>query len=141
MLRPFVVLAAFPEVRRASVAPVFVLSFIFDDLQSLEHIEAKAHYAALLASVLDVDGLVVMVDENLRHNPAVVVEALSPLWNILFAFWACSLIRTTSFPCDIAFYPEEAQCNAGDLGGCGLFVFSNGIPIGIKSARASVVRP
>src|SRR5215218_11423974 len=26
-------------------------------------------------------------------------------------FLACSLIRTTSIPCNIAFYPEETQCN------------------------------
>jgi hypothetical protein len=32
---------------------------------------------------------------------------------------ACSVIRASSFPCNIAFYTEEAQCqcNAGDLRG------------------------
>jgi hypothetical protein len=29
--------------------------------------------------VLEVDGLLIVVDEYLRHKPAVVVEALSPL--------------------------------------------------------------
>jgi hypothetical protein len=51
-------------------------------LQTFDHLEAEAHYAALLALVLEVDCLLVTVDENLRHNPAVVVEPLCPLWDI-----------------------------------------------------------
>jgi len=30
---------------------------------------------------------------------------------LCFTFLACSLIGTSSFPCNIPFYPEEAQCN------------------------------
>jgi hypothetical protein len=40
-----------------------VLCFVFDDLQALNHLEGEAHDAVLLALVLDVDGLVVVVDE------------------------------------------------------------------------------
>ena len=58
-----------------------MLCFVFDDLQSLDHLEGEAHYAAILALVLEVDGLVVMVDEDLLDKPAVVVEALSLLWD------------------------------------------------------------
>jgi hypothetical protein len=42
-----------------------LLLFILDDLKSLDHLEGVAHYAALLALVLDVDGLLVVVDEDL----------------------------------------------------------------------------
>src|SRR5215217_908209 len=56
--------------------------FFLDYLKALYHLEGEAHYAAFLALVLDVDGLIVVVDEHLRHKPAVVVEALSPLWDI-----------------------------------------------------------
>jgi hypothetical protein len=38
---------------------------------------------SLLALVLDVDSLLVIVDEDLRHKPAVVVESLRPLRDIL----------------------------------------------------------
>jgi hypothetical protein len=41
-----------------------VLCFVFDYLQALDHLEAEAHHAALLALVLKVDGLVVVVDER-----------------------------------------------------------------------------
>src|ERR671912_368465 len=60
--------------------------FLLYYLQSLDHLEGQAHYATLLALVLDVDGLLVMVDEDLRHKPAVVVESLRPLWDILVLY-------------------------------------------------------
>jgi hypothetical protein len=41
--------------------------FFLDNLQTFDHLEGEAHYAALFASVLEVDGLVVVVDEDLRH--------------------------------------------------------------------------
>src|SRR5215218_1993014 len=44
--------------------------FFLDYLKALYHLEGEAHYAALLALVLEVDGLVVVVDEHLRHKPA-----------------------------------------------------------------------
>src|SRR5215208_6971491 len=46
---------------------VFVL--FLHDLQALDHLEGQTHYAALLALVLEVDCLVVVVNEDLRHNP------------------------------------------------------------------------
>jgi hypothetical protein len=55
--------------------------FFLHDLQALDHLEGEAHYAALLALVLEIDGLLIVVDEDLRRKPAVVVEALSPLWD------------------------------------------------------------
>jgi hypothetical protein len=39
-----------------------VLSFVFDDLQALDHLEGEAYYAAVLALMLEVDGLLVVVD-------------------------------------------------------------------------------
>src|SRR5215216_8111025 len=65
--------------------------FFLDDLQALDHVKVEAHYAAILAPVLDVDGLIVMVDENLRENPAVVIESLSPLWDS-FALYLALLL-------------------------------------------------
>jgi hypothetical protein len=44
---------------------------VFDDLQALEHLEVEAHYAALSTFVLEVDGLLVVVDEDLGEQPAV----------------------------------------------------------------------
>ena len=41
--------------------------FILDDLQAFDLLEGEAHYAAVLALVLEVDGLVVMVDEDLAQ--------------------------------------------------------------------------
>ena len=55
-------------------------------LQSLDHLEGEANYAALLALVLDVDYLVVAVEEDLLAKPAVVVEALRPLWDVLVLY-------------------------------------------------------
>src|SRR5215213_10490006 len=56
--------------------------FLFHYPQALDHLEAEAHYAALLALVLDVDGLVVVVDEYLGEDPLVVVEPFCPLGDI-----------------------------------------------------------
>jgi hypothetical protein len=57
---------------------LLLLSFLllFHHLQAFEMIEGEAHHAALLALVLEVDGLVVVVDEYLVEEPAVVVEPL-----------------------------------------------------------------
>src|SRR5215216_495266 len=77
---------------------VFVL--FLHDLKALDHLEGVAHYAALLALVLEVDGLVVVVDKDLRHNPAVVVETLRPLWDGPVAYLAGLLahVRGLLFP-------------------------------------------
>src|SRR5215211_5129306 len=61
---------------RALLSRVFAFSFLFDYLQTLDHLEGEAHYAAVLALVLEVDGFVVVVDEDLRHKPVAVVEPL-----------------------------------------------------------------
>src|SRR5215208_6895200 len=56
--------------------------FLFHYPQALDHLEGEAHYAALLALVLDVDGLVVVVDEYLGEDRLVVVEPFCPLGDI-----------------------------------------------------------
>jgi hypothetical protein len=53
-----------------------LLFFFLDYLQAFDLLEGEAHYAAVLASVLEVDGLIVVADEDLRRNPAAVVEPL-----------------------------------------------------------------
>jgi hypothetical protein len=55
--------------------------------------------------VLEVDGLLIMVDEDLLNEPAVVVEALSLLWDGL-------VLHPTSLllPSMIFLYPDEAPC-------------------------------
>src|SRR5918995_6419058 len=60
--------------------------FFLDYLQALDHLEGEAHYAALPPLVLEVDGFVVVVDEDLRHKPAAVVEPLCPLWDIFVLY-------------------------------------------------------
>src|SRR5215218_6358944 len=65
--------------------------FFFHYPQALDHLEAEAHYAALLALVLDVDGLVVVVDEYLGEDPLVVVEPVGPLGDGLVLYLACLL--------------------------------------------------
>src|SRR4029453_6126939 len=80
-------------------------------LQTLDHLEGEAHYAALLALVLKVDCLVVVVDENLLHKPAVVVEALRPPGDGLVLDPTCLLAhRRLVLPSTVSFYPKEAPC-------------------------------
>src|ERR687889_2665115 len=82
--------------------------FFLHYLQAFDHLEGEAHYAALLPPVLEVDGLVIIVDEDLRHKPAVVVEPLCPLWDGLVLHPA-SLLRHPSIllPSIIYLYPES----------------------------------
>src|SRR5215216_3217177 len=80
--------SGFSGVRLALLRRVFVLSFLFDYLQALDHLEGKAHHAVLLAQVLDVDGLLVVVDEHLVEVPTVVVETLCPLGHGLVPYLA-----------------------------------------------------
>src|SRR5918993_4222233 len=85
--------------------------FFLDDLQALDHLEGEAHYAALLALVLEVDCLFVVVDEYLRHKPAAVVEPLSPLWDILVLHLLGLLAHRRILLCSkMLLYPEEAIC-------------------------------
>jgi hypothetical protein len=61
--------------------------------------------------VLEVDGLVVVVDEDLRHKPAAVVEALRPLRDGLVLYPAGLLAHPRVLLSSIVFlYPEEALC-------------------------------
>src|SRR5918992_2562970 len=85
--------------------------FFLDYLQALDHLEGEAHYAALLTLVLEVDGLFVIVDEDLRHKPAVVVESLRPLRDILVLYLFGLLAHWRLLLPSIMFlYPEEAPC-------------------------------
>jgi hypothetical protein len=68
-----------------------VLSFVFDYLQALDHLEGEAHHTVILAQVLYVDGRVVVVDEHLVEHPAVLVEPLGPLGHGLVPYLACLL--------------------------------------------------
>src|SRR5215203_4820648 len=72
------------------IGMLVLLSFLllFHHLQALDHLEGEAHHAAFLSLVLDVDGLIVVVDEDLGEHPTVVVEALSPLWDGPVAYLA-----------------------------------------------------
>src|SRR5215203_5176613 len=82
--------------------------FFLDDLQSFDLLEGEAHDAALLALVLEVDRLVVVVDEDLRHKPAVVVEALRPLWDGLVLHLLGLLAhRRMLLPSLVPLYPKR----------------------------------
>src|ERR687897_3953144 len=87
------------------------LLFILDDLQAFDLLEGEAHDAAVLALVLEVDGLLVVVDENLRRNPAAVVEPLCPLRDVfvLYLLGLLAHLRFLLFP-TVFLYPEEALC-------------------------------
>src|SRR5215212_8231623 len=74
---------------------VFVL--FLNHLQALEHLEAEAYYAAFLALVLDVDGLVVVVEEYLGEDPLVVVEPFCPLGDGLVLYLARLLSHQLRF--------------------------------------------
>src|SRR5215210_9059454 len=91
--------------------PMRVFVFFLYYLQPLDHLEAEAHNAALLASVLEVDGFVVVVDEDLRHKPAAVVEPFGPLGDI-FVLYLLGLLAHPRLllPSIVSFYPEEAHC-------------------------------
>src|SRR5215211_641217 len=82
-----------------------------DYLQALDHLEGEAHYAAVLALVLEVDRLLVVVDEDLRHKPVAVVEPLCPLRDVfvlyLFGLLAHPRVLLSSM---VFLYPEEALC-------------------------------
>src|SRR3712207_350334 len=59
--------------------------------EGLEHLEGEAHHAAVLAPALEVEGLLVVVEEHLREEPLVVVEALGPLRDGIVLDLACLL--------------------------------------------------
>ena len=84
--------------------------FFLDSLKTFDHLEGEAHYAVLLAFVLDVDGLVVVVDKYLGEVPLVVVEPLGPLGDGLVLYLAGLLTSSVALSPSVAnvSYPEEA---------------------------------
>src|SRR5215212_6549885 len=72
----------FSDVRLVLLRRVCGLLFFLYSLQTFYLLESEAHDAAVLALVLEVDGLIVVVDEDLRGHPAAVVEPLCPLWDV-----------------------------------------------------------
>jgi hypothetical protein len=83
--------------------------FFLDYLQSFDLLEGEAHYAAVLALVLEVDCLLVVVNEDLRRNPAAVVEPLCPLGDV-FVLYLLGLLAHPRLllPSLVFLYPEEA---------------------------------
>src|SRR5215211_4224276 len=81
--------------------------FFLDYLQAFDLLEGEAHDAAVLALVLEVDCLVVVIDEDLRRNPAAVVEPLRPLRDI-FVLYPLGLLAHPCllFPSIVFLYPE-----------------------------------
>src|SRR5215218_8443922 len=66
--------------------------------QGFEHLEREAHYAAVLASTLEVESLIVVVGEHLVKESLVVVEALGPLWDGFVLYLACLLTHLPDAP-------------------------------------------
>src|SRR5215217_5410619 len=85
----------FLEVRLELLRRVCGFLFFLHYLQALDLLEGEAHYAAVLALVLEVDSLVVMVDHDLRGHPAAVVESLCPLRDVLVHY----LLGLLAHPC------------------------------------------
>src|SRR5215207_3281510 len=86
----------FSDVRLVLLRRVCGLLFFLYYLQSFDLLEGEAHYAAVLALVLEVDGLLVVVDEDLRRHPAAVVEPLRPLGDV-FVDYLLSLLAHPRF--------------------------------------------
>src|SRR5215207_2938530 len=76
----------FSDLRLVLLRRVCGLLFFLHYLQAFDLLEGEAHYAALLALVLKVDGLVVVVDHDLRRHPAAVVEPLCPLGDVFVLY-------------------------------------------------------
>src|SRR5215204_3937279 len=81
----------FSDVRLLLLRRVCGLLFFLYYLQAFELLEGEAHDAAVLALVLEVEGLLVVVDEHLRRHPAAVVEPLRPLGDV-FVHYLLSLL-------------------------------------------------
>src|SRR5215217_258164 len=116
-LRPDTILRSSPCTPSAKLSSLLLLGvcgglFFLHYLKALDHLEGEAHYAAVLALVLEVDCFVVVVDEDLRHEPAAVVEPLCPFGDVFVRY----LFGLLAHPHNLhslqhCFYPEEAQCN------------------------------
>src|SRR5215208_2293930 len=83
------------------------LVFFLHSLQAFDLLEGEAHDAAVLALVLEVDGLLVVVDHDLRRNPAAIVEPLCPLGDV-FVLYPLGLLAHARFllPLLEFLYPE-----------------------------------
>src|SRR5215212_6010263 len=79
-------LSRFSEVRLVLLRRVCGLLFFLYYLQTFDLLEGEAHDAAVLALVLEVDGLLVVVDHDLRRHPAAVVEPLCPLGDVFVLY-------------------------------------------------------
>src|SRR5215213_2819680 len=99
----------FSDVRLVLLRRVCGLLFFLYYLQTFDLLEGEAHYAAVLALVLKVDGLLVVVDHNLRGHPAAVVEPLCPLGDIFVHYPLGLLAHPRLLLSSLVFhYPEEA---------------------------------
>src|SRR5215213_10423299 len=109
---PAFICVSLPLWGKALVLPLRVFAFFLHHLQAFTLLEGEAHYDALLALVLEVDGLLVVVDHNLRGHPAGVVEPLCPLGDV-FVHYLLGLLTHPRLllPSTGFYYPEEAQCN------------------------------
>src|SRR5215212_2860624 len=88
----------FSDVRLVLLRRVCGLLFFLYSLQTFDLLEGEAHDAAVLALVLEVDGLIVVVDHDLRRNPAAVVEPLCPLGDV-FVLYPLGLLAHPFAPC------------------------------------------
>src|SRR5215204_4686052 len=106
-----IIVLGFLEVRLILLRRVCGFLFSLDDLQAFDLLEGEAHDAAVLALVLEVDCLVVVVDEDLRRNPAAVVEPLCPLRDV-FVLYPLGLLAHPRLllPSIVFLYPKEALC-------------------------------
>src|SRR5215217_5215493 len=107
----------FLEVRLELLRRVCCFLFFLDYLQTFDLLECEAHYAAVLALVLDVDCLLVVVDEDLRRNPAAVVEPLGPLGDVFVVHYLLGLLAHPRFAHPrlllsslVFLYLKEAPC-------------------------------
>src|SRR5215203_2184014 len=99
----------FLEVRLELLSRVCGLLFFLYYLQTFDLLECEAHYAAVLALVLEVDGLLVVVDHDLRGHPAAVVEPLGPLGDVFVHYLFGLLAHPRLLLSSLTFlYPEEA---------------------------------
>jgi hypothetical protein len=104
LLASWVVLARLLLLRR-----VCGLLFFLYYLQTFDLLEGEAHDAAVLALVLKVDCLVVVVDHDLRRNPAAVVEPLRSLRDVFVHYLLGLLAHPRLLLSSLVFlYPEEA---------------------------------
>src|SRR5215204_1117644 len=97
----------FSDVRLVLLRRVCGLLFFLYSLQTFDLLEGEAHYAAVLALVLEVDSLLVVVDHDLRGHPAAVVEPLCPLGDVFVHYLLGLLAHPRLLLSWLAFlYPE-----------------------------------